>query len=117
MTDTVTKSKRPSSIMLICALGIYGAFLVFWLIFFPSVSSAVQRLGLGQTSYLGFSAVGLTVCMVGLWLMKKWAVYAYAALSIMNQIALLLMGRWNFASLLIPAIVLYVGYKHLSKMS
>jgi hypothetical protein len=55
--------------------------------------------------------------MLGLWLMKKWAVYAYAAITIINQIALLLMGRWNLASLLIPAIVLYVGYKNLSKMS
>ena len=117
MIDKSTKPKRPSSITLICVLGIYGAFLLFWIIFFPSLSSAIERLGLGQTLYLGFSAVGLLVCMIGLWLMKKWSVYAYAAVSVINQVALLLMGRWNLVSLFIPVIVLYVGYKHFSKLS
>jgi hypothetical protein len=49
--------------------------------------------------------------------MKKWAVYTYAVFAVINQIVLFLMGRWNIVALLIAVIVVYVGYKNLSKMS
>ena len=117
MENFAVKTKRPSSITLICVLGIVGALEIFWAIFYPSTSSTLQRLGLGFTLYLAFSALILLVCMIGLWLMKKWSVYTYTVLSVINQIALVSLGRWNIGALLIPAIVLYFGYRHLSKMS
>ena len=113
MTDTTSKAKRPSSITLISVFGIYGAFLVlYWII-----SSGVQEFGLWNTIFLAFIGIAFLVSGIGFWLMKKWAVYTYAVFAALNQVALLVMGRWSIFCLLISAIVVYVGYKHLSKMS
>jgi hypothetical protein len=109
----VETSERPSSITLISILGIYGGFLSFYWIF----REGMQGLGLGNTVFFGLGGIVSLVCGIGFWLMKKWAIYVYAGFGIINQIVLLLMGRWTMMALLIPAIVVYVGHKHFSKMS
>lgn len=113
MTGEATKTKRPSLITLISVLGIYAGFLSFYFIF----RDGVQELGLGNTLFFVLGGIVFLVCGVGFWLMKKWAVYAYVVFSIIDQIVLLLIGRWNIMALLIPIIVIYFAYKHLSKMS
>lgn len=117
MENTANRTMRPTSITLICVLGFVGALEISWAILYPSISTTLQRLGLGFSLYLTFSALFLFICMIGLWLMKKWGVYTYTALSVINQVVLVFLGRWNIGALLIPAIVLYIGYRHLSKMS
>jgi len=112
MTSEASKSKRPSSITFICVLGFIGAILTVQLVF----SSVAQQIGAWYPPYLGLSALIGLACMIGLWLMRKWAVYTYAGFALINQVVLLVMGRWNIMALLIPAIVVFVGYKHLSKM-
>jgi hypothetical protein len=57
------------------------------------------------------------VCMLGLWMMKKWAVYTYIGLIALNQIFLLAMGLWSAMALLMPAVVIFFALKHVSKMS
>jgi len=113
MTNKVNKPKRPSSISLISVFGIYGGFLLFYSI----IKTGIQEVGVLNTTFFAFSGIGLLVCGIGFWFMKKWAVYTYAVFAAINQVALLVMGRWNIFSFLISAIVVYVGYKHLSKMS
>jgi hypothetical protein len=117
MTTEVNKTARPSSITLISVLAIIGALQIFWALLYPSISTTILRFGAWFALYLAFGAVVLLSCGVGLWLMKKWAVYTYTVFVFISQIALFAMGRWNIVSLLIPAVTLYVGYKHLSKMS
>jgi hypothetical protein len=112
MTD-LTKTKRPSSITLISIFGIIGGLLSFYYIF----TGGIVGLDVWNTLFLGLIGVVFFICGIGFWLMKKWAVYVYAVFGIIDQILLLLMGRWNIMSLLIPALVVYVGYKNLSKMS
>lgn len=55
--------------------------------------------------------------MLGLWMMKKWAVYTYAGLVALNQIVFLAMGIWSTMALIVPAIVIFFAFKHVSKMS
>ncbi len=55
--------------------------------------------------------------MVGLWMMKKWAVYVYTGFVAINQIALFLMGFWNVFALLMPAVIIFFAFKNISKMS
>lgn len=55
--------------------------------------------------------------MLGLWMMKKWAVYSYAGLVALNQIVFLTMGIWSTMALIVPAIVIFFAFKHVSKMS
>jgi hypothetical protein len=50
-------------------------------------------------------------------MMKKWAVYTYTGLVALNQIVLLAMGLWSSMALLMPAVVIFFGLKHVSKMS
>jgi len=117
MNNTTEKQKTPSSIRLIGIYSIYYLGFIFWNTFNPSFSLTVQRLGLGFTIYLLLSALLLFLCAIGLWFMKKWALYAYAGLLVINQIVGLILGRWNIGSLLIPAIFAYIGYRNFSKMS
>ena len=113
MDNETTKTKRPSSITLISVFAIYGGVLLFWFIF----QAGVQSFGIGNTIFYGFGGIMFIACGVGFWLMKKWAVYLYAVFAVINFIFLLLTGSWNIMSLVIPVIVIFVGYKNLSKMS
>ncbi len=113
MDNETTKTKRPSSITLISVFAIYGGILLFWFIF----QAGVQSFGIGNTIFYGFGGIMFIVCGVGFWLMKKWAVYLYAVFALINQIVLILTERWTVMTLVLSAIILFVGYKNLSKMS
>jgi hypothetical protein len=54
--------------------------------------------------------------MVGLWNMKRWAVFSYTGFVALNQLVLLVMGVWNVLALVIPGIVIAIAFMHLSKM-
>lgn len=117
MTTLTTKTNRPSSITLISVFEIYGGFLLFYFIFSPGIQNFVQERGIGKTIFYGFSGLVLFASGIGFWLMKKWAVYTLIGLALISQVYLLAVGRWNIFSLLIPAVLIFVGYKHLSKMN
>jgi hypothetical protein len=113
MHETIEKAKRPASITFICILGFIGALISAPLVFSP----AVQQIGSWYPPYLGFSAlVGLT-CMVGLWMMKKWAAYTYTGFVILNQFLLLATGLWSIMALVIPGIVVFFILRNISKMT
>ena len=48
--------------------------------------------------------------------MRKWAVYLYTALMVLNQIVLFSMGVWNVLALAIPLVVIIIGFVYLSRM-
>lgn len=113
MSKSIGKVKRPTSITVICVIGFLGALIAVPLILSP----IAKQIGPWYPPYLGFaSAVGL-VCMIGLWMMKKWAAYAYTGFVVLNQIVLITMGAWNVMALILPAIVIFFALKHVSKMS
>ena len=117
MTASAIKTKRPSSITLISVLEIVGGFDLLYFILSPGAQNFLQDHGVWETIFFAFSGIILIGCGVGLWLMKKWAVYAFIAYAIITQVYLISVGRWNIFSLLIPVIPVYIGYRHLSKMS
>jgi len=112
MNDTPAKTKRPTSITVICIVGFIGALLAVPLVFSP----VAQQVGAWYPPYLGFSAIVGLACMVGLWMMKKWAAYTYTGFAIVNQVVLLAMDVWNVLALLVPAVVIAFALKHVSKM-
>jgi hypothetical protein len=111
MNDTPA-SERPVAITIICVLGFIGAALSILVIF----SEAARAIGAWYPPYLAFSAVAGFVCMIGLWKMMKWAVFAYTAFVILNQVVLFSMGVWNIFALIIPTVVIAIGFTYLSKM-
>jgi len=111
--NEITEAERPTSITVICAVGLIGALMAVPLIFLP----LAQQIGVGYQLYIGFSSFIGLVCMLGLWMMKKWAVYTYTGLVALNQIVFLAMGLWSVMALIAPAIVIFFAFKHVSKMS
>jgi len=111
MNDT-SASDRPIAITIICVLGFIGAALTIPMIF----TAAAGNIGSWYPPYLALTAVIGLVCMIGLWRMMKWAVFAYTAFVVVNQIVLMAMGVWTILALLIPAVVIAIGFAYLSKM-
>ncbi len=107
-----TARKRPIAITVICIMGFIGAVFTIPLLF----SNAAKLIGNWYPPYLGLSAVVGIISMVGLWKMKKWAAYLYAAFVVINQIVLLVMGVWNILALLMPAVVTVIAFAHIRKM-
>lgn len=111
MNDTPA-SERPIAITIICVIGFIGAALSIPLIF----SDIARSIGAWYPPYLALSAVVGFVCMIGLWKMLKWSVFVYTAFVILNQVVMMAMGIWNIFALLIPAIVIAIGFTYLSRM-
>lgn len=107
------KAKRPVAITIICVVGLLGAAIAVPLIF----SSAAQSVGAWYPPYLALCSVVGLACMVGLWMMKKWAAFLYTGMTAVNQVVLLAMGVWNPLALVLPLIVVVVAFMNLSKMS
>ena len=112
MNDTQATA-RPIAITIICVLGFIGAALSIPLVF----SDLARAVGSWYPPFLAFSALVGLVCMIGLWKMKKWAVFAYTAFVVLNQVILIAMGLWTVFALIIPGIVIAIGFANLSKMS
>jgi hypothetical protein len=104
--------KRPIAITVICILGFIGAAATVPA-FFMDVMRALPP---WYPVLLGVSAVIGLACMIGLWMMQKWAVYAYTAFAAINQVILIATGLWNPISLIVPAIIVVVMFIYLSRM-
>lgn len=107
------KAKRPIAITIICVLGLLGAVISVPLIF----SSVARGIGAWYPPSLALCSVIGLACMVGLWMMRKWAVFLYTGMVAVNQVVLLAMGVWNPLALALPLIVVAVAFMNLSKMS
>jgi len=106
------KKKRPVVITVICIIMVIGAIFVIPAIF----SDMARSIGAWYPPCLAISAVIGLVCMIGLWMMKKWSIILYTAFVAVNQVVMLAMGAWNVLALLIPAVVIVVGLSQFSKM-
>jgi hypothetical protein len=103
---------RPVPITVICVLGAIGVVLVIPMIF----SEAARLIGAWYPPFLALSAVIGAACTVGFWLMRRWALYLYTAMGVINQIVLLAMGVWSIMALVLPAIVIGIGFAYVSRM-
>ncbi|WP_341502059.1 hypothetical protein [Gallaecimonas sp. GXIMD4217] len=113
MNTVVETAPRPVSITVICIFGFIGALFTLPLLF----SSIPGQIGAWYPPYLAFSTLIGLACMLGLWLMKKWAAYAYTLMVVVNQVVMLAMGVWNILALLIPAVIIFFALKHAPRMS
>ena len=109
---TPTSNSRPTAITVICVIGFIGGLFTIPLIF----SDISRNIGAWYLPYLALSAVVGFVCMVGLWKMRRWAVFTYTGFVALNQIVMMAMGVWNVLVLLLPGIVVAIACTHLSKM-
>jgi len=107
------KVERPMSITAICALGFMGIIRAAGLVFSP----IAQEVAPWYPAYLGVWLVVGFVCMLGLWMMKKWAAYIYTGIIALHEIISFTMGSADIIELLMLAIIVFFMLKNVSKMT
>ena len=100
--------KRPIAITVICILGFVGVGLSIPMIF----SEIARQIGSWFPPYASFTATVSLICMVALWRSKKWGLYIYSALVLINQIVLITKEEWNIIILIFQAIVILIVLYH-----
>ena len=83
-----------------CAIGVFGAVMTVPIVF----SDGALVIGGWYGPYLAGSAIASTVCMIGLWKMRRWGLYLYAGVVATNQVVMLSMDLWHIKMLLVPAV-------------
>jgi hypothetical protein len=104
---------RPASITVVCVIGSLGALLLLPLSFSPTVA----EVGAWYQIYSLLSFFVASACMVGLWMMKRWAAYTYAGALVLGQFVMLARGTWNVLDFAIPAIIVFLVLRSAPRMS
>ena len=110
--EEVMIKKRPGIITAICIIGFLGILLSIPIIFYD----IAKTIGSWYPPYLAFSAIVVLVCIVGMWKMKKWSIILYATFVGINQIVLMAIGVWNVMAILLPAIIIAIGFSKFKAM-
>lgn len=98
------KIERPLAVTIICILGFLGTALSIPMVF----SDIAKQIGDWFPPYSGAIAAISFFCMIGLWLTKKWAMYAYTSLVVVNHIVLIVMDRWSVLPLIVHVTIVAV---------
>ncbi len=112
MSETSGNPPRTLPITIICVLMVAGIGIALPLI----TSGTARTVGEWYPPLLVVNCVMGLVCMIGLWKMRRWAVYTYTLFVAANQIVLWTMGAWKVPALLGPAIFIAIMFSQLSKM-
>jgi hypothetical protein len=106
--------ERPTIITVICIIGFIGA--GFSLVLLAMWDTLARKIGPWYPPFLlAAAAVGM-VCFLGMWRMRKWSVLLYTGVTVLNQVVMLWQGAWNPMALLIPAVVIGIGFSQFNKM-
>ena len=106
-------NKRPVIVTVICIIGFIGALFTIPLLF----SSVASQIGAWYPPYLGISALVGIISFVGFWLMRLWGLYLYTSMFILNQIVLIVMHVWSPIAIILPLVILVIGFCFRSRMS
>ena len=80
----------------------------------PMVFSEIaKQIGSWFGPYAGFVTIANLICMIGFWRTRKWGLYAYSILVLMNQIVLITKGEWNLYVLIIQGAIILIALYHL----
>ena len=111
-TETEAHGKRPNSITGVCFVGLLG--LAASVLLFAS--GALSNTPGWYPPVFAVSVVIGAACMFGYWTMRKWGVFLYSGFLVVNQIILLATGTWSPTTLLLPFVVVVIGYLNLDRM-
>lgn len=104
---------KPLAIIAVCVIGFINATQMLNLVFSPMT----KQLGGIYPAYFGVSVLVSVLCLLGLWMMKRWAALAYIAVLVANQAVLLATGFWEISALIMPLLMVGLLLKHLAAMS
>ncbi len=112
MNSTDPSTDYPFAIKAVCLIGFINASQMTALINAPMVKQVSALL----PAYFIVSVAISLICLVGLWLMKRWAALTFAIVLICNQIALLATGFWEVTALIMPAMMIGLLYSFRGQM-
>src|SRR5690242_8716705 len=95
--ENIEGKKRPVAITVICLIGFIGVGGIPWILFSP----VARHIGSWYPTLSVLTLLAGLICFIGLWKMKRWAVYSYTGLVVIGQIIAIATGRWHILGLLI----------------
>ena len=115
--DSVTSKsnnilERPTAITIICVLEFVNSGLKFIAALVP----AVKKFGEWVPLYLPIDAIIVIICMIGVWRMKKWGLFAFLFWELTVQVIFLTAGQWGPMHLLYPLLLIFFMFGYYSKM-
>jgi hypothetical protein len=115
MQATAAPGQRPVAITVICIISIIG--LVLGAIGLVAAAGTFALIASWYPIWVGISLVLGAVCTYGLWVMKKWALYLYTALFVLQQIIAFSLGAFSIIGIIIPLIVVVICWCYQSRMT
>jgi len=106
----VKKIKRPFAVTIICLIG----FLELLISIIYNQIFIVKDYY--STSYVSFILLLTMVCIIGLWNMKKLALYIYTGMFLINQFIMIYLGHWTLNSIVLPSFFIGIALFYLNKM-
>jgi hypothetical protein len=117
MSESPDEHQRPpgrgGDIEICCAFGFVAALFVI-----PQAFAEVWRQTGSWRSVLGAGfCVTLLVGLIGIWKLRRWAVFMYAGTWVAYEVVVLLFDHWSVATVPIPLLIIAVGFRNLWKMT
>lgn len=112
MNESRWASEKPVVITAICVIGLINAIQMINLVFSPMS----KQIGAIYPTYFSIAVLLSLICILGLWLLKRWAALLYPVILICNQVVLMIMGYWEVTAAIIPVAIILMLFRHLDKM-
>jgi len=106
-------NKRPIIITILCITMFVLAPYAFITAFTDAAAQVVEW---WYPPYSVFCSIIVLICMIGLWKMKKWSVIAYTIFTGITQVVVIVMGVWGIVGLIVPGIVIAIGFSQYKLM-
>jgi hypothetical protein len=68
------------------------------------------------TTYIALAAIGGVVSSIAMWFLRSWAIWLFAAVSAVHQVALAIAGDWSIVALLVPLAVFAFAFAQRDKL-
>jgi hypothetical protein len=112
-TKIVHKTKRPLSIIIICIIGLLMFLMAVPLLYESYIISVNNSL----LAYYSITIFLSFIAILGIWKMKRIALFMYTSIFIVNQLVLIVLNQFDIYQSLIPGIIIIVGFCNFQKMS
>ena len=112
MNGTAATRKRPAAMSGILVLGVIGVVALLYMMNSGALDGAPDW----YPPYLVVSAAIGLAGLVGMFLMRKWGFYLYLGLFLLNQVLMLSIGTWAPQGLLVPLVIVVLGFRHFGEM-
>ena len=99
-------------ITILCILGLVAAAANLPTIF----SDRARSVGAWFPPFLALSVIVTLVCMIGLWKMRRWAVFLYTGFAVLVLVLAVTVGCWNLTAQLVRVTVIVIMFSQFGKM-